>query len=458
MKNKEFSKVLFLFFCVFLLFMSFLFISCQKEASEFINDTPDETLTTNSVLSKLLLNTSQNSGSIDDFIDGTSCSSIQFPYQVIVNGQAITLENQNDVITLSNTTANITIVFPITVVFEDFSTTVVSDQQEINALGDVCDSIDEAINCIDLVYPVTFFTYNTDNEQTGTVVINGDAALFTFLSSLDEGTYVALDFPIAVVLADGSNVTVTSNAQLQGLIESCEDIVIDPPAPLELETVLTTDSWYISFFFNGDDETPAFADYEFVFNSDGTATATNSSTTEPGTWSINTSGSSQIMRLILDFGNEDPLGGLEEDWKVTDYSNDLIRLTKGNNSLSFSRTPFTGGGTNAQLVRDILTDGNWFVALFLVDGEDDETSDFNSFTFNFKSNGQVMVTNPGNTLFGTWFVEEDDDVLELILNFDDAYPLDELDDDWLVFEFQNTQVQLRDDNDSDATLLTFEKF
>lgn len=456
MKDQKISLAFFLFICVFLLFMSSLFLSCQKEESEFINDSQEETLTADSILAKLLLNTSQNSGSIDDFIDGTSCSSIQFPYQVIVNGQAITLENEEDVTALSNNGADITIIFPVTVVFEDFSTAVVNDQQELNALGEVCDSIDEAISCIDLVYPVTFFTYNAANEQTGTAVIDDDAALFAFLSSLDEDSYIALDFPITVVLADGNSVTVTSNAQLQGLIESCEDIITDP-SPLELETVLTTDSWFISFFFDDEDQTSDYADYEFVFNTNGTTTITNGSNVEDGTWSIDQSGSSHILRLILEFDDEEPLEELEEDWKVIDFSNDLIRLKKGNDFLTFSRTPFTSGGTNAEQLRDILTDGNWFVALFMEDGEDDETSNFDTFQFNFIPNGQVVVTNPGSTLFGTWFVEEDDDELELILNFEDAYPLDELDDDWLVFELQNNQVELRDDDDGDADLLIFEK-
>ncbi len=464
MKNQKFSIVLFLFMCVFLLFMSFLFTSCQKEESEFINDTPDETLTASSVLAKLLLNTSQNSGSFDDFIDGTSCSSIQFPYQVIVNGQTITLENEEDVTALSNTSAEITIVFPITVVFEDFSTAVVNTQQELNGLGDVCDSIDEAINCISLVYPVTFFTYNADNEQTGTVVINDDAALFAFLSSLEEDTYIALDFPITVVLADGSNVTVTSNAQLQGLIESCEDVVTNPPSPLDLEEVLTTDSWFISFFFDDEDETYEFEGYEFFFNTDGSAFATNDDETENGNWSVTTSSGGQL-KLNLDFGDDDPFEELEEDWKVIEFSQELIRLfdvSGGDGStdyLTFSRTPSTGGGgTQGQELRDALEDGAWFVALYLDDGEDDETSDFNSFSFDFQESGTVVASNSSGNFNGTWFVTGSGDNLKLIINFNDVYPLDDLDDDWDVISFTDSQVQLRDDDDSDADILTFEKF
>ncbi|PIX10457.1 MAG: hypothetical protein COZ75_01730, partial [Flavobacteriaceae bacterium CG_4_8_14_3_um_filter_34_10] len=151
-----------------ILLMSFVFFSCQKEESEFI-DTPIDTITANSVLSILLQNASQNSGSIDDFIDGTPCSSIQFPYQVIINGQTITITDVTDLADLANTTSPITIVFPITVVFEDFSTLVVNNQQELDALVILCQSLDDSISCLDIVYPITFFIFNSNNEQTGTV-------------------------------------------------------------------------------------------------------------------------------------------------------------------------------------------------------------------------------------------------------------------------------------------------
>lgn len=450
---------------ILILSIPMLFVSCQKEESEFINDTPDQTITANSELAKLLLNTSQNSGAIDDFIDGNACSSIQFPYQVIVNGQTLTLENEDDVIALSIANANITIVFPVTVIFEDFSTAVINDQQELNALGDVCDSIDEAINCIDLVYPVTFFTYNADNEQTGTVVIDNDAELFAFLFSLDEGTYVALDFPISVVLAGGNTIPVNNNAQLQGLIQNCTDPTTGPPSPLDLENVLTTDSWFVSFYFDDEDETYEFEGYEFFFNTDGSASATNGSNTENGTWSVATSSGNQL-KLILDFGNDDPFDELEDDWKVIEFNEEIIRLldiSGGGGStdfLTFSRTPSTGGGGGAQgqELRDTLEDGDWFVALYIEDGEDDETSNFNSFTFDFEENGVLVASNTSGSYNGTWFVTGSDDNLEVILDFDSVYPLEDLDDDWMVFSFSENQVQLRDDDDSDASILTFEKF
>ena len=46
----------------------------------------------------------------------------------------------------------------------------------------------ESIDCIDFVYPLNFFIYNSNNEQTGTQTVNSDSEfllrLFLYLLSL----------------------------------------------------------------------------------------------------------------------------------------------------------------------------------------------------------------------------------------------------------------------------------
>lgn len=440
-----------------LLLIGFTFFSCQKEEIEIIDNTPGDAITSDSALAKLLLDTSMNNGSIDDFIDGTPCSSIQMPFDVLVNGQTITISNQTQLVALAQITSPITLVFPITVVFEDFTTLIVNSQQELDALAQSCQAFNNAIDCVELVYPVTFFVYNANNEQTATVVINNNTELFAFLSNLETGVYVAIQFPITVILADGSLVSVTSHNQLQAIIENCEDSIPDPPAPSELETILTTGNWYVSLFFDDEDETYLYADYEFSFNSDGTAAAVSGSNTVNGSWFI--SSSSSDLKLNLDFGNDIPFDELEEDWKVLDFNNEQIRLRDGSDLLTFSRTPYSGGNGNVQQLNDILLDGLWYVALYLEDSDEDYTSIFNSFQFDFQTGGIVSVSNNSVTLQGNWFVTiENENNLKLILSFSDVYPLDEIDEDWFVIEFQNNQVKLvDDDDDDDPDVLIFEK-
>ncbi len=435
----------------------FLFFSCQKEKSEFIDENPNETIVANSVLAKLLIKTSKNNGSIDDFIDGTPCTSIQFPYQVKVNGQIISITNETNLLALNTITTPILIQFPITVIFEDYSTTLISNQQELNALIQMCNQLEQAIECIDIIYPITFFTFNSNNEQTGTVVTNNDAEMVVFLMSLNSSQILALNYPISLQLANGLFSNALNNSQLRDLIEGCTPQTEEEPDPISFESILTSGNWFIDFFFDDEDQTAAFSGYEFTFNTGGNATASNGSNTVPGTWSITNSSSGQL-KLILDFGDDDPFDELEDDWKVIAFDNQLIRLFDGSDDyLTFSRNPNSGGSGQAQQLRDVLTDGLWYVALFLEDGEEDETSNFNSFSFDFLTNGQVLALNSTTTLTGTWNVSGSDNALKLILNFNDVYPLDELDDDWDVDEFNSIIVKLRDDDDPDADILIFEK-
>lgn len=440
-----------------LLFFGYFLVSCQKEEMEIIDNTPGDSITIESSLAKLLLDTSMNNGSIDDFIDGTPCSSIQMPFEVIVNGQTITINNQAQLEALAQISSPITIVFPVIVVFEDFSTILVNNQQELDALAQSCQAFNDAIDCVELVYPVTFFVYNANNEQTGTVVINNNAELFSFITNLEAGVYVALQFPVTVILADGSQVSVTSHTQLQAIIENCEDSVTNPHNPADLEHLLTSGKWFITLFFDNEDETYLFADYNFTFNSNGSATASSGSNTVNGSWYI--SSSSSGLKLSLDFGDDNPFDELEEDWKVLDFNNNQIRLRDGSDLLTFSRTPYSGGNGNVQLLNDILLDGLWYVALYLEDGDEDYTSIFNSFQFDFQSNGVVTVSNNVVTLNGNWFVTTGNgDNLKLILSFSDVYPLDEIDEDWFVVEFQNNQFKLiDDDDDDDPDELVFQK-
>ncbi|HLT49328.1 MAG TPA: hypothetical protein VKZ90_02670, partial [Aequorivita sp.] len=100
--------------------------------------------------------------------------------------------------------------------FDDSDTNMVTVNSE---LGDLLlrtsdNNNTSSIDCIDLVYPLTFFIYNSDQQQTGTQTVGNDGELLALLLSLDPGTYIALQFPINVVLQDGTVVEVNSNAEL----------------------------------------------------------------------------------------------------------------------------------------------------------------------------------------------------------------------------------------------------
>lgn len=116
----------------------------------------------------------------------------------------------------------------------------------------------------------------------------------------------------------------------------------------------------------------------------------------------------------------------------------------------------SGGSGNAAFTT-VLTTGTWYISYYYED-DDDETDDFTGYTFTFNSNGTSTALRSGITTSGTWstFVDSGQNKLDLIFNGTD---LDEIEDDWRIIEFSNTQIRLKDVSGGDGSTdyLTFTK-
>jgi hypothetical protein len=434
-----------------------MFTSCQKEEEIFIDQTNGETITANSVLIELLIRTSQNAGDLDDIIDGNSCISIKFPITVTANGQVVTLMDEDDIDLIEaifdqfpNDIDTLEINFPITVILEDYTEVVVNSQAELDALIAACENSggDDSISCLDFEYPITFFIFDNNQQQTGTVTVNNDFELYTFLSGLDDDDYFTIDYPVNVILEDGSVVSVNNNTELEQLIENCENSSGgDPIDPTIFEQNLTTGVWYVTYFFDDFDETSNYNGYEFTFATDNTAQATNGTNTVPGTWMFE-GGSTPDLTLF--FGTSTPFDELGDDWDILEATNDIIRLRdqSGDGSidyLTFERNPATGGGGGTNDLIAELTTGNWYVTLLNDDGNI-ETCDYVNYVFTYNLNGTATAVSSATTVNGFWSVELDDGMLDLILNFDiTADPnFDDINDDWDVTDFNSNLISLLD--------------
>src|SRR5690606_687864 len=315
------------------------------------------------------------------------------------------------------------------------------------------------IDCIDLVYPLTFFIYNSNQQQTGTQTVGNDGELLALLLSLDPGTYIALQFPINVVLQNGTIVEVNNNSELVTLISDCSSN--GGGFPSNFETILTSGSWFVTYFFDDVDETQDFAGYEFTFATDNTAQAVGTSNTVDGTWSLT---NSNTPDLNLFFGTNDPFDELDEDWDIIEAAQDIIKLkhiSGGDGSvdfLTYERTPNGGGGGNTTELTNILLDGQWFVQSYIDDG-DNETNDYNGYNLTFNSDGTVVAENGSITINGTWSVVNSSNGLDVILDFGAAMPFNEFNDDWDVVAYTTTKVELFDisGGNGGTDYLTFQK-
>jgi hypothetical protein len=115
------------------------------------------------------------------------------------------------------------------------------------------------------------------------------------------------------------------------------------------------------------------------------------------------------------------------------------------------------GGSDSTTVQ-VVTSGTWKVTLF-TDSGNDETSDFNGYTFTFTDGGTLTAVKNGITKTGTWSVNNSSNKFNIDLGakVDSNKPLGELTDDWKILSNTETVIRLTDDNSSSNEFLTFTK-
>lgn len=208
-----------------------LFTACQEEFEEVGSDV-QETLEADSSTAELIVNTASNDGSFDNIVDEASCIAVQFPYTVEVAGIQITIDSIEDLKLIEEIFDEfdddedvLNIVFPITITLADFAEVVIESKEALRELAAECleGGDDDDIECIDFVYPITMFTFDIDGQQAGSVTINSDRELRRFFHERDEGELVSIEFPVSLKKFDGTEVQVTTNAELARVLEAAKD-------------------------------------------------------------------------------------------------------------------------------------------------------------------------------------------------------------------------------------------
>lgn len=100
-----------------------------------------------------------------------------------------------------------------------------------------------------------------------------------------------------------------------------------------------------------------------------------------------------------------------------------------------------------------ITKGSWGIAYYFEDSQ--KTSSYNGYSFVFKSDKSVVATKAGVSQTGQWESTLQNNVRELKLNFSSEL-LGQLNHSWKLFEFNNSQIRLRDLSTS-TDYLYFEK-
>lgn len=204
-----------------------LLVSCQNEDLDITTGSNSQTLSKSSNLTGFLSRVSMENTVDDNVLDSTSCFKVKLPATVLINGEiSFQVNSEEDYETVAGFlqqptgSGTIDLVFPITVIFPDYSEQIVTSQTQFDALSN-CGETNPGqtpIGCISLQYPITIFGYNSNFQLAQTYVVDSDIDFFLFLLNLENDEYYAISYPISVTNSNGQTVVVNSNSELESLI------------------------------------------------------------------------------------------------------------------------------------------------------------------------------------------------------------------------------------------------
>ena len=321
------------------------FTSCQSEVDDVQGENPN-TNSANSTTTTNLKRTSMYDGSFDDFLDGASCSSIVLPAAAKVNGVQVSILSQLDyqkVISifgqLNNDQDTVVLQFPLRVRLSNYTEATVTNQTEYNAILNACTSAEasgqDAISSVNISFPITILTYNLSLQQTGSVAITSEQQLYTYMSNVSSTELFSVKYPISLTIADGTKMTVSSDAELQAAITASLKTEATMAAAVEnskkLEIILVNGKFKVdSYVSAGVNSATNYKDFTIDFANNLSITSTNLlSTTVNGTYAV----SSELdVFLKLNFSGNASFNLLNNTWKVTSFTASTISLQSSTNA------------------------------------------------------------------------------------------------------------------------------
>jgi hypothetical protein len=324
------------------------FTSCQDEIDNKIGEDPN-TNDANSVATKNYKRTAMYDGSFDDFLDGNPCTSILLPVVATVNGTQISVISQSDYQQVINILGQfntdddeVVLQFPFTVRLSNYTEVLVTSQGNYDALIQACEEAnaqgEDAISCLDIDFPITILTYNINLEQTGSLVIQSEEQLYTYMDNLGNDELFSIDYPITIMFSNGTSATIDGDSDLQSSINEClseEDEMDEAEENANaLAEILVDGVFKVQSFVNaGVDTANEYAEFTIDFANDWTVKAHNVVNVlvddVEGTYEV---ASEAEVFLSLTFSGTTSFNALNQNWKVTSFSSTAVSLQSTTNT------------------------------------------------------------------------------------------------------------------------------
>lgn len=321
------------------------FTSCQSEVNDVQGQNPN-TNSANSTTTTNLKRTSMFDGSFDDFLDGSSCSSILLPATAKVNGVEVSIVSQLDyqhVISIlgqfNNDQDSVVLQFPLRVRMSNYTEVTVNSQTEYNTILKACGTAEtsgqNAISSVNINFPITILTYNLSLQQTGSIVITSEQQLYAYMTNVSSTELFSVHYPITVTLIDGTKTTVNSDAEFQAAIDASlktkATMAEAEQNSKKLEIILVNGLFKVESFLNSGVETANnYKGYTVDFANNWSVTAVNViSGNVNGTYGVR---SELQVFLKLNFTGNDAFALLNNNYKVTSFTSTSITLQSTTNA------------------------------------------------------------------------------------------------------------------------------
>ncbi|WP_405572772.1 hypothetical protein [Winogradskyella sp. Asnod2-B02-A] len=445
-------KTKFKHFLISFIFVLFCVSSCQDEISQIEDQNEQETIVPGTNLANLMSRTATNDGAVDDFLDNASCFSVELPVTIVLSDITIIIETEADLFELEDLLSNVSVdddildfIFPITVIFSDYSEIVIENEDQLLNFIEACveDDID-VIECVDFIYPISFSVFNSGFNLIETIVIENDEALYVFLEELDQDEntlIVSLDFPITLEYGNGETIEVNTNEELANAIEDADQFCEDENDDcVEDEVVLNLMEcpWEVYVYTNNDLDN-LDGPYFFNFNENAVLTIEGITTeTHYTSWAINETDAGLELFIESFYYYEAEFG----NWLIVECGDDELRfehLSVDGTGMYFEQDCDDDLECSITDISSILQECPWDFT--------DGTGNYDNYQLIFNDNGELQISEgmAASAIGGYWSLSSTDNGVALTFSNLTAFQ-DSLGGEWIIISCN--------DNDESSNELT----
>ena len=441
-------------------FAILLLTSCQEEVVDISEPTENEALAATSELTSLVIATSKLDGSADNIIDKASCLSVKLPLKVKVNGIEIIVNSKEDYKIIEAILNKIDsdkdlldIIFPIRIISSDHTEITINSKLDLENLVKKCqgeNEEDDDIECIDFKFPISYSVYNANFQVASVVKIENDRELHYFMNRVKNAEVKAkLNFPVTMVLADGSEIVVNNYSELEMTLKKAKnacneddnnDYHDDDFTKERLDNFLKTCPWVVYEFQKNSvilDNT--YREYVLTFLADNVVKMRKKSgDILTGKWTTRSTTKGTLIKLefetVVDFNLE---------WYVYELEPGRIKLyQEGGNKIILKKNCDIATGITKERIESYLQECYWRIARLNINGVDNDKEYVGS-PFKFLPNNVVKIRVNGDFVSGTYEVSPRNNGFVLKINLDGR---PDLKLDWLITFLEPGLIKLENAN------------